>query len=158
MTLRESIPGLVVFLLICLSVNVLATQLTSPYLSEWYNELNKPAWTPPNAVFAPVWTALYVTMALAAWLAWHRGRLAPTAPPLLLFFLQLALTALWAAFFFAHQQPGLAFFEILLLWCALLATLVSFWRIERLAGVLLVPALVWVAFAAALNYAIWRMN
>lgn len=158
MTRTQAIPALIIFLGICFGVEMLASQLTTPYLPEWYAGLAKPDWTPPNWAFGPVWTTLYTLMAIAAWLVWHKGSLTPTAPPLLLFFLQLCLNALWSALFFAQQQPGLAFFEIVLLWLVILATLVSFWRIERLAALLLLPYLGWVAFAAALNFAIWRMN
>lgn len=158
MTRTQALPALIIFLGICFGVEMLTAQLTTPNLSGWYNELNKPEWTPPHWVFGPVWTSLYAMMAVAAWLVWHRGSLLPTSPPLLLFFLQLVLNALWSALFFAHQQPGLAFFEIVLLWFAILATIIFFWRIERLAGLLLIPYLAWVAFTAALNFTIWQMN
>jgi len=158
MTRTEALPALIVFLLISLGVGLFASQFTAPYVADWYTDLAKPEWAPPDVVFTPVWTLLYIMMAVAAWLAWHKGHLAPTAPPLLLFFLQLALNAMWWVIFFAHQQPGLAFVEIILLWIVILATIVSFWRIERLAGLLMVPYLFWVAYAAALNYTIWRMN
>lgn len=158
MTRTEALPALIVFLLMCLGVGLVVSQFTAPYVADWYTDLAKPEWTPPGIVFSTVWTVLYILMAVAAWLAWHKGRLTPTAPPLLLFFLQLALNALWPVIFYGLQQPAAAFVEILLLWIIILATIVAFWRIQRLAGLLLVPYLLWVAFAAALNYAIWRMN
>jgi tryptophan-rich sensory protein len=101
---------------------------------------------------------LYFAMAVAAWLAWRRAGTDWRAPPLRLFATQLVLNVAWSALFFGRKQPGVAFVEILALWAAIAATTVSFWRTTRLAGLLLVPYLAWVTFAAALNGAIWRRN
>jgi tryptophan-rich sensory protein len=109
-------------------------------------------------VFGPVWTTLYVLMALAAWLVWRRAGWATSRTALGLFALQLILNAAWSALFFAWCSPGSAFAGILLLWCAIVATLWSFGRISIVAAVLLAPYLVWVTYAAALNWAIWRLN
>ena len=124
----------------------------------WYAELAKPTWNPPSWVFGPVWTALYIMMAVAAWLVWRRGGWKTQRGPLTLYLLQWALNALWTPLFFGLQRPGLAFAEILALTLAIVATLVAFWRVKRVAGILLVPYALWVTFAAALNFAIWRMN
>lgn len=112
---------------------------------------------PPEA-FGPVWTILYVLMGLAAWLVWREGGFRAAKPALTLFLVQLALNALWTWIFFAWQRGGLAFAEILLLWALIVATLISFWRIRPLAGALLVPYLLWVTFAAALTWSVWRLN
>jgi benzodiazapine receptor len=125
---------------------------------EWYDSLAKPSWTPPNGVFGPVWTLIYVLMAIAAWLVWRKAGFAGAGGALSLFFLQLALNALWSYLFFGRQQPGVAFVEIVVLWLVIFATTVGFWKVRPLAGILLIPYLCWVAFASILNYQIWRLN
>jgi len=124
----------------------------------WYAELAKPAWNPPGWLFGPVWTVLYAMMAVAAWLIWLRGGWKMQRRALGLYLVQWALNALWTPIFFGMQRPGLAFAEIILLLVAICATLVSFWRISRVAGVLLLPYTLWTSFAAVLNFAIWQMN
>lgn len=124
----------------------------------WYRALTKPSWTPPDALFPPVWTALYLLMGIAAGLVWLRRRVAGAYPALALFVVQLALNALWSWLFFGWHRIGWAFVEILILLAAILATLRAFLRISRPAGWLLAPYAGWVAFAAALNAAIWRLN
>jgi benzodiazapine receptor len=125
---------------------------------EWYARLQKPTWNPPNWIFAPVWTALYTAMAIAAWLVWKRGGFAGQRVALSLFLAQLIFNALWSPLFFGLHHPGLAFANIVLLWLALLGTVAAFWKVRPLAGALLVPYLAWVTFASALNFAIWRLN
>jgi tryptophan-rich sensory protein len=124
----------------------------------WYAGLAKPPWNPPPWVFAPVWTTLYIMMAAAAWLVWREGGWVMQGRPLGLFLLQWVLNALWTPIFFAMHRTGLAFVEIAVLWLVLAATLASFWRVRAAAGALLLPYLAWVSFAAALNFAIWRLN
>lgn len=109
-------------------------------------------------MFGPVWTALYTSMAIASWLVWREGGYNNARPALNLFLAQLALNALWSWLFFAWQLGAAAFVDILLLWVLLVATLVAFWRARPIAGLLLVPYLLWVSFAAGLNYTVWRMN
>jgi tryptophan-rich sensory protein len=125
---------------------------------EWYASLKKPSWNPPPWIFAPVWSALYAMMAVAAWLVWKRGGFSTQRRPLALFLAQLALNALWTPLFFGLHRPGLAFLEILLLWLAIAATLLAFRSVNRAAAWLLAPYLAWVSFAAALNFALWRLN
>ncbi len=124
----------------------------------WYAGLNKPAWNPPAWVFAPAWTFLYATMAVAAWLVWREGGWRAQGRALGLFVVQWLLNALWTPLFFGLHRAGLAFAEIVALWLVLAATVIAFGRVRRAAGVLLVPYLAWVTFAAALNFTIWRMN
>ena len=124
----------------------------------WYAALQKPLWNPPAWIFAPVWTLLYALMAVAAWLVWCRGGWRFQRQALGLFLFQWLLNALWTPVFFGLHLTGLAAAEILLLWLALGATVVAFWRVRPLAGLLLLPYLAWVSFAAALNVAIWRLN
>lgn len=121
----------------------------------WYAALEKPAWNPPAWVFGPAWTLLYTLMAIAAWLVWKRDG---WQRPLWLYFTQLALNAAWTPIFFGARQPGWALLEIILLWIAILLTMVAFLRVSRPAGWLLAPYLAWVTFATALNFTLWRMN
>ena len=124
----------------------------------WYAELTKPAWNPPNWVFGPAWTILYALMAISAWRVWRHGGWALQKSALGLFLLQWALNAMWTPLFFGWHQVGWALVEILILLLAILATLRVFWRVDRLAGALLLPYATWVTFAAMLNGAIWLMN
>ena len=147
--------GLAVWLGLCFA----AASLGALFLpGEWYARLQKPAWNPPNWIFGPVWTVLYTIMAIAAWLVWRVGGFARQRTALLLFLLQLFFNALWSPLFFGLHLPGFAFADLLLLWLALLATIVAFWRARRVAGVMLLPYLAWVTFAGALNLALWRLN
>lgn len=125
---------------------------------EWYIALNKPAWHPPTWVFGPVWSTLYLMMAVSAWLVWRQGGFARQSRPLGLFLVQLALNAAWSPLFFGLKQPGVAFAEILLLWLAIAATIAVFHRVHRVAAWLLVPYLAWVSFASFLNGTLWRLN
>ena len=125
---------------------------------DWYSSLNKPSWNPPSWLFGPVWSVLYCMMAVAAWLVWCQGGWQRQRIPLALFVLQLALNALWTPLFFGLHMPGLAFVEMCLLWLALVSTLLLFWRVRPLAGIMLIPYLGWVSFAAFLNFTIWRLN
>ena len=149
---------LVAFLVVCFGAAALGSYFTTPSIPGWYESLNRPNWTPPNWVFGPVWSLLYLCMALAAWLVWRRLGFQGAWVPLSLFGLQLVLNVAWSVIFFGLRSPGWAFMEILSLAAAILATLVAFWVVTVWAGLLMVPYLMWVAFAAALNFAIWRMN
>jgi tryptophan-rich sensory protein len=124
----------------------------------WYAGLLKPDWNPPAWVFGPVWTLLYALMAIAAWLVWREGGWKLQRLPLGLFLFQWLLNALWTPLFFGWHRPGLACAEIILLWLVLATTLGLFWRVRKIAGVLLLPYLAWVGFAAALNFSLWRLN
>jgi len=147
---------LIVCIAACLAAADLGSLLTTPSLRPWYAELRKPAWTPPSWLFAPVWTILFLAMAVAAWLVWRKAGLA--SAPMRLFLLQLLLNVGWSALFFRLRSPGAAFVEILVLWLAILATSVEFWKVIPPAGFLLLPYLIWVGYAAALNFSIWRLN
>ncbi len=125
---------------------------------EWYEQIRKPAFTPPDAVFAPGWTGLYVLMAIAAWLIWEQRATHHVSSALLFFIVQLGLNALWSYLFFGLHRIDLALIDIVLLWLCALLTLILFWGIKPLAGALLVPYLLWVSFTNILNYAIWKLN
>jgi tryptophan-rich sensory protein len=124
----------------------------------WYDQLAKPTWTPPGWLFPPVWTVLYVLMSIAAWLVWKTGGFAVAALPLSLFIGQLGLNAAWSWLFFGLHRIDWALVDIAALWLAILATLVAFWRRRPSAAALLLPYWLWVSFAAALNFALWRLN
>ena len=150
--------GLIVAIIVCFAVAGLGSLVTSPRIPDWYAQLAKPEWTPPGWLFGPVWTVLYLCMAVAVWLVWRQGGFAAAKVPLALFAVQLVLNGLWSPLFFGLQQPGIAAVEIVLLWAAILATIVAFRGHSTLASLLLTPYLAWVTFAVLLNWKIWRMN
>jgi translocator protein len=123
-----------------------------------YNGLEQPAWAPPSWLFGPVWTVLYVTIAVAAWLVWQRTGAPARGAALLAWAVQLGLNAIWTPLFFGAGQYGLALLDIVALWLALTVTVVLFRRVSRPAALLLLPYAAWVTYAAALNLAIWRLN
>jgi len=137
---------------------VAAGAIASAQAGTFYMQLELPEWAPPGWLFAPVWTVLYVLMALAAWLVWRNHGIRGAGRALGIFILQLAANALWTWIFFVWKQGALAFAEILLLWLLIAITIVAFWRLRVLAGILLLPYLGWVSFAAALTLATWRLN
>jgi tryptophan-rich sensory protein len=147
--------GLTAFVFLCFGVSALGGKAAGAALAEWYPALRKPSWTPPGWVFGPVWTILYPLVAVAGWLAWREGR-ARLGP--LVYLLQLALNGAWPWLFFGLRRVDLAFACVVALWIAILATVAAFWRVSRTSALMLLPYLAWVAFAAALNHAVWRMN
>ena len=149
---------LILFIAICLAVAGLGAFFTADSVRSWYPALDKPLWTPPSWIFGPVWTVLYMMMATAAWLVWRRRDWSKTDSALRLFVLQLILNAAWSPLFFGLRNPLAGLLDIVPLWAAILATLWAFWRITPVAGALLIPYWLWVSFATALNYAIWKMN
>lgn len=124
----------------------------------FYTELIRPEWAPPANLFGPVWTILYALMGIAAWLVWRVGGFRAARTALTLFLVQLAVNALWSWLFFGWHLGGLAFADIVLLWVLIVATLIAFSRVKPLAGALLIPYLLWVSFALALNYSVWQLN
>ena len=131
---------------------------TATSVGTWYPTLAKPAFNPPNWMFAPVWTALFFMMAIAAWRVWRRDGLRKARWALMLFALQLALNLSWSIVFFGLRSIGWALVEIVALLLAILATTLVFWQRDRVAGMLFIPYAAWVAFATVLNAAIWRLN
>jgi tryptophan-rich sensory protein len=124
----------------------------------WYAKLRKPAITPPNWIFGPVWTVLYLLMAISAWLVWRNAGWPGARFALVLFFLQLALNVAWSGLFFGLRRPAAALIEILLLWAAIVATAFAFRPLSMAAFWLMVPYAVWVLFAGFLNFLLWRLN
>jgi translocator protein len=143
----------------CFAAAGIGSLFTDPEMGGWYARLSKPSWTPPNWLFGPVWSTLYLMMAVAAWLVWRERGLAGAAVlPLALFAAQLVFNALWSILFFGMHRIGFALADIMLLWGAILATILAFWRISPGASLLMLPYLIWVTYASALNYSIWKMN
>jgi len=125
---------------------------------DFYCQLVRPSWAPPGWLFGPVWSVLYALMGVSAWLVWRAQGIAGTRSALGLFFLQLAVNALWTWLFFVWRLGAVAFGEILLLWLLIVANIVLFSRISKTAAWLLAPYLAWVSFACALTFATWRLN
>lgn len=125
---------------------------------DWYERLVKPTWRPPNRLFAPVWTVLYFTIAISGWLVWREAGFAGAALPLAIYALQLVLNAAWTPLFFGLHRPELGFIDIVLIWLSIIATMALFFPIDAVAALLLLPYLAWITFAAALNFAVWRLN
>ncbi len=148
----------VVWVLVCLGAGAVGSLLMGTESRAWYRTLARPPLSPPEWVFGPVWTVLYVAMGLSAWLVWGRRPSPGRAAGLALFALQLLLNALWTPVFFGLQDPRGALMVLAALWLAVAATIVVFWRLSVAAGTLLVPYLAWVSFAAYLNYAIVALN
>ena len=143
------------FVVVRFAAAALGGVTTAGSVRDWYPTLVKPAWNPPAWIFGPVWTVLYLAMAVAAWLVWRR---VGWGAALVWFALQLALNATWSPVFFGMHQIGLALVNIVLLWLAIAGTMVAFWKVTPVAGWLFVPYLAWVSFATALNFVLWRLN
>jgi len=125
---------------------------------EWYERLKKPSWRPPNRLFGPVWTVLYLMIAVAGWLVWRDAGFANAGLALAVYAAQLLLNAAWTPLFFGLHRPDLGFADIVLVWISIVLTIVFFYPIDAVAALLLVPYLAWVTFASALNFAVWRLN
>jgi len=155
---KRDTVGFIAFLALCLAVSAVGGAVTATSVGSWYRTLAKPPFNPPDWVFAPVWTVLFFMMAAAGWRVWRRDGLRRARLPLTLFALQLALNLGWSMVFFGMRSIGGALVEIIALLLAILATTAVFWRRDRVAGTLFIPYAGWVAFAAVLNAAIWRLN
>jgi tryptophan-rich sensory protein len=158
LTRGRDLLGLAGFAALCAAVSATGGAVTATSVSTWYQMLDKPVFNPPDWAFPVVWTALYVMIAVAGWRVWRRAPLAETRRALTVYALQLALNLAWSFLFFGLQWIGLALAEIVVLWLAIAANAVLFWRLDRWAGALLVPYLVWVGYATVLNAALWLLN
>ncbi len=156
----RSIPDIVKFLIIliiCLAAGLFGSLLTVPEITTWYAALEKPFFTPPDWLFAPIWTSLYVLMSISATLVWRSGH-TETRKALGIFGVQLILNALWSWAFFGLRSPFAGLIEIVFLWIAIIITIKAFFRISRTAGYLLIPYILWVTLALIINFFIWRLN
>lgn len=150
---------LVIAIAVSQAAGLIGALFTSSAIPTWYTTLAKPELAPPNWIFGPVWTTLFVLMGVAAFLVWKRGlERSDVRSALIVFGVHLILNTLWSIIFFGLQNPAAAFIEIVLLWLSIVATMILFSRVSRVAVWLLVPYLAWVSFASYLNYMIWMLN
>jgi tryptophan-rich sensory protein len=151
--------ALVAFFVVSFAAAGIGGAATAKSVTTWYVTLSKPSWNPPNWLFAPVWTTLYVLMSIAGWRAWKVAASRSDANRTLqLYGTQLALNALWSVLFFGLHRPGLAFIEVIVFWALLVGLFVRFFRTDRIAGLLWLPYVLWVSFATVLNGTIWWLN
>jgi len=154
----ESIK-LIVSITICLFAGFLGSFFTIPAIPTWYATLTKPSFAPPDWLFFPVWTTLFVMMGISLYLVWRRGLEGQQVKnALVIFAVQLILNVLWSAAFFGLRSPLSGLIEISILWISIAFTIMIFMKISRTAGLLLIPYIIWVSFAAILNFMIWRLN
>ena len=150
---------LVISIAIPLIIGFLGSFLTSPSIPNWYQTLNKPSFNPPNWIFGPVWTLLFILMGIALYLVWNQGWKKPKVKTAIYFFsAQMILNLAWSFFFFYLHQPLYSFIEIIILWIAILGTIITFYKVDRRTLYLLLPYILWVSFAAMLNLAIVLLN
>lgn len=158
MLLKEPIKFLISIALPQLA-GFFGSYFTIDAIDGWYRTINKPSFNPPDYVFGPVWTALYLMMGIALYLVWKEGASVPRVKFAMgIFFVQLAFNSLWSLVFFGGENPGGAVFVIFILWLLILANIFAFARISKVAAYLLVPYLLWVSFATVLNFQIWMLN
>jgi benzodiazapine receptor len=156
---RKNYLKMFVAVVICLLAGFIGSFFTTPAIGTWYATLAKPSFGPPNWIFAPVWTILFVLMGLALYLVWSRGLAERKNKTAFCFFLvHLVFNILWSVVFFGLHNPGLAFLVIVALWLMIAYLILNFYRIKKAAGWLLLPYLLWVSFATLLNFAIWQLN
>jgi len=153
--MRKPLIGLIFWIGISLTAGWIGSRFLP---GEWYASSVKPSWNPPSFVFAPVWSVLYVLIGLAAWLVWRRSGFMGASGALGLFLFQLFLNALWSYLFFGLHRPDLAFIDAVALLLAILMNVLTFRRVSKPAGLLMLPYLFWVGFASVLNLQIWRLN
>jgi tryptophan-rich sensory protein len=178
----KQIKIFIISILICLFVGWVGSLFTLPSITTWYAGLVKPTFSPPNSVFGPVWTVLYILLGIALFLVWRRDwqvsnhileyRHKPwnkfsqrlwtgewqRRNIIIVFSIQLLLNLLWSYIFFNLKMPGWAFFELVALWCSIVCVMVNFYRVSKVAAWILLPYLIWVSFAGVLNFAILMMN
>jgi tryptophan-rich sensory protein len=152
----QEILKLVGAIVICQLAGVIGSFFTVSSVGSWYTGLVKPSFNPPSWVFGPVWITLYTLMGISLYLVWNSGNRSWLVFGV--FGLQLVLNTLWSILFFGLQMPGIAFIEIILLWLSIIATIALFFTGSRAASYLLIPYLLWVSFAAVLNFMLWRLN
>jgi len=157
-TRRHDWIGLAAFLALCFVIAGIGGAVTARSVGTWYQSLTKPTFNPPDSVFGPVWTLLYIMVAVAGWRVWRAHAAPEKQRAMAAYFVQLALNLGWSLIFFGARMIAVAAAEILLLLVTIAVTVVLFWRIDGAAAWLLVPYAAWVAFASVLNVALWRLN
>lgn len=156
----NKIVKIILVVIVCLAVGYFSGMVTREAITDWYPTLIKPSFNPPNWIFFPVWTSLYIMMGIAAGLIWNKIEVQKEVvkKALIFFAIQLGLNALWSYLFFGLHNPMLAGLEIIVLWLMIYETYVQFSKINKIAGYLFVPYIAWVSFAAILNLSIWWLN
>jgi benzodiazapine receptor len=149
---------LVLSLLLTLAIGGIAGWITNPEIGGWYQTIQKPSWQPPNWVFGPVWTVLYILMGIAFWLVWREPSSERRNAAIVFFMIQLLFNFLWSIIFFNFHSIGWALIDIAALWIFIIITIFSFRRVNKTAAWLMVPYICWVSFAMILNYSIFRLN
>jgi len=150
---------LVASIVICQMAGILGAVFTSNSVDTWYSTITRPDIAPPNWIFGPVWTTLFLLMGISLYIVWNKGlQTRESKVAVSVFGLQLVLNTLWSIIFFGLHNPGLAFIEIIFLWISILASIILFYRISKVSAYLLIPYILWVSFAAFLNYNIWILN
>lgn len=137
---------------------IIGSLFTASSVQTWYVTLTKPVWNPPTWLFGPVWLSLYTLMGIASYLVWRRREVVGAKTALVVYGIHLLFNTLWSILFFGLKNPAIAFAGIVVLLALILVTTVLFWRIQKWAGVLMLPYIAWVAFASVLNYSIWQLN
>jgi len=153
------ISKLIISIIICQLAGVFGSFFTRPAIPTWYATLNKPSFTPPNWVFSPVWITLFILMGISAFLVWNKGiDYKGIKKALTIFCVQLILNVSWSVAFFGFKSPLFGLIVIIILWIAILFTIFNFFKVTKTAGFLLIPYILWVSFAAVLNFSLWRLN
>jgi tryptophan-rich sensory protein len=157
--MKKNIFKFLFAVIICQLVGVLGSIFTVPSINGWYASLQKPVFNPPNWIFGPVWITLFFLMGISLYLILNKDlKSKEVKKGLLLFAVQLILNVRWSFLFFYLHNPSGAFLDIVLLWLAIILTIIQFHKIEKKAAYLLLPYLIWVTFAAFLNFSIWQLN
>jgi len=154
----RDLVGLFAFIVLCLVVSGIGGAVTASSVETWYQALEKPPFNPPDWVFAPVWTLLYIIMGIAAWRVWRFRSFEATSKALGFFALQLGFNLTWSFLFFGLQRIDLALVEIVILLVVIIVNAIMFWRIDRLAGLMFLPYIAWVTYATILNSSLWLLN
>ncbi|MDD5011081.1 MAG: tryptophan-rich sensory protein [Phycisphaerae bacterium] len=155
----SDIKKLIICLVVVSCVALTGSFFVSPAALDWYGSLQKPVFTPPAWLFAPVWTVLYLLMAISVFLIWRKGlNTAAGKTAVAAFIFQLVFNCLWTPIFFGLRLPLVALGDIVILWLAVFATITSFWKVSKLAAILLIPYILWISFAAVLNASIYLLN
>ena len=147
---------LIICILICQIIGFAGSLFNIKSIPGWYSKQKKPSFNPPNWIFGPVWTLLYLLMGISLYLVLISGKVTTLA--IIIFSIQLFLNLIWTAIFFGMKKPSLAFIEIILLWISILINIIIFYNLSKISAYLLIPYLLWVSFAAVLNFAIWKLN
>ena len=153
----SNLMKLIISILICQIAGGIGAIVTYPSIKGWYESLQKPSFNPPNWIFGPVWTLLYVLMGISLFLIWKNNE-KDNKSAISIFIVQLILNVVWSCLFFGLHSPFLAFLEITILWFFILFTIYKFWRIDKISSLLLVPYILWVTFASFPNFYIWKLN